>query len=569
MNNPEILDLWIKFTGRDTMWKPSRWSSICSRHFNKSDFRDIEFLSRKCLKKNAVPTIIIQNNISYETYHISNHLINNNNNAPALHLNNEIDEYGAICEAQSDCSNKNIILFETTCRLCGERINQFSNDDDSQIAQNLDDFGIDTMIRKCLPTMIFGSDNEQSRVICGYCNSKLKQYSEFVDRVQSYQKDLIYNNSNCQDFAETNNNNQPPVKDTLPESSNSIFIKQEPTVNVKQEKSDGHNNSRRPQDLLKIFHPTIRMPSNHEENFQTVVTKSLNAENLVKQTGNEREQMGSCEVMEIITLNNPVSFIDLAAEDDPTGHADCTNKLKTESLLTLDINRHVEVEHAYAKIVHRAGGTIHHLKQEMSDIMNNDLDENTEHANDSISNEINSVETEPKFPDTLTSEINIKCQSIDHNQEHLPPKLMKRECSFCDTVFESVTEYLRHKAKIHRSTTCRRCNRKFSSQLFLNNHERHCNKNFKSIDNNYLNRKRRGMCSHKENTKKKKSRLHEGVSDHSAVSKTFTVYASDLGKFVCSFCYRLFKRAKNFVSIHIIIIAYCFAYVRFLVFSSN
>lgn len=551
VKNPEILDLWIKFTGRGTIWKPSRWSSICSRHFNKSDFRDTEFLSRKCLKRNAVPTIITQNSISFETYHISDDPTNYYNNAPALHSNNENVEYGAISEARNDCSNEKTLL-EMTCRLCGERINQFY--DDNQVPQSLDDFVIDTMIKKCLPTMILSSDNDQSRVICGGCNSQLKQYSKFVDRVQSYQKDLIH--SNFQDYVETNNNNQTPATDILPDSSNSTFIKQEPTVNVKQEKSDGFNNSRRLQDLLKNSHSTYTMPSNH------VATKlmrpmvansaeSLNAEYSEKRTGNEREQMGNCEIMEIITLNNPVSFIDLAAEDDPMGHADCTKILKTESLLTSDIDRRVEVEHAYAKRVHQPGGTVQNLKQEMSENINDDLNENTGHVlNDSISNEVNRPinQTESQIPDTLTSEINMKCQSIYDHQEYSPPTLMKRECSFCDSVFESVTEYLRHKTKIHRSAACRRCDRKFNSNLFLNSHERHCNKQFKSIDNNYLNRRRKGMNTHKE-ISKDKSKARDGISDYSAVNKTLAVYASDLGKFVCSFCYRLFKRAKNFVSV--------------------
>lgn len=559
MSNPEILDLWIKFTGRGTTWKPSRWSSICSRHFIKSDFRDTKFLSRKCLKRNAVPTIIVRNNISYETYVISNHPTNNIN-GPALHSNIETDEYGVTSEAIDDCSNEKNLLFEMTCRLCGERGNQFSNDNGNQVFQGLDDFGIDTMIRKCLPTMNLDSDNEQSRAICGYCHSQLKQYSGFVDRVQSYQKDLIYSNSNCQDYFKTNNSNQTPIIETLAESSNSIFIKQEPTINVKQEKSDGFNNSRKTQDLLKNVHPTYTKPSNNDENFQTVATElmrsmpansaeSVNVQCSEKQAGNEIEQMGNCEIMEIITLNNPVSFIDLATEDDPTGHAGCTQELKTEILLISDIDRRVEVEHAYAKIVNQTGGTVHHLKQEISEIMKDDLGANTEHvSNDSISIEINSFETEPQISGALTSEINVKCQSIDDHQGYSPPTSMKRECSYCDAAFESVTEYLRHKTKIHRSSACRSYNRKINSKLLLNSHERHCNKIFKSIDNNYLNRRRKRMSTHKE-IPKEKSKFRGGVTDHSAVGKFLTVYASDLGKFICSFCYRLFKRAKNFVSI--------------------
>lgn len=414
--------------------------------------------------KNAIPTCCSKNSISYKTYDISNNFTNNSN-APTLYSNNETDEYGAISEAKDDH------VYLMTCRLCGERVNKFSNDDGNQLPQSLDDFGIDTMMRKCLPTINLGSDNDQSRVICGYCHSQLKQYSIFLDRVHSYQKDLIYSNSNCQDYVETNNNNQTRATDTLPESSNSIFIKQEPTINVKQEKCDGFNNCRK--DLL------------------------------------EREQVGNCEIMEIVTLNNPVSVIDLAAEDDPTGHVDRTKKLKTESLLTSGIDWRVEVEHAYAKKVHQAGGTVHHLKQEIAEIMNDDLDENTEHvSDDSISNEINSVETEPH----IERETNMTCQSIEDHQEYSPPTLMKRECSFCDAVFETVTEYLRHKTKIHR-------------------HERNCNKNFKYVDNNYLNRRRKGMSTHKENSKEK-SKVRDGVSNHSAVSKTLAIYASDLGKMI-------------------------------------
>lgn len=517
VTNPDILNLWIKFTGRGSSWKPSRHSSICSRHFLPTDFR--EYCSRKCLKRNSVPTIEMKNSISYETFHISNHLNNNNNTTAMKYSNNEAaDEYRVINEARDDNYNEKL-LFEMRCRLCGERIYQFLNVD----MGNLDDFRVDTMIRKCLPTMNISPDNDQSRVICSCCNSQLKQYSEFVDRIHSYQKDLIY--SNCQEY-DVETNQTCSATNALPESS-SIFIKQEP-VNVKQEKTDG--SKRKPHDFLKNLHST-HMISNNEKNFPTVATKLqpiadfelLNDEYSEKRTESDREQMGSSEIMEIITLNNPVSFIDLA-EDDPGGHAD-TKKLKMENLT--DIDRRFEVEHAYAKRV-QATSTVHHLKEEISEVVN---------ENESG---INSILTE-LVPNTSASKI-MTCESMVDHQKY-SPTLKKKECSLCGDVFESVTEYLRHKSKIHRSTCHHGCKRKFNSKLVIGSHERHCNLFFRSKHN--LNREGK----YEEKSKKKR---FNSVSNRSAEAvSTSTVYASDLGKFVCSFCYRFFKRAKNFVSIYV------------------
>lgn len=50
----DLCKKWIEFSGRRD-WKPTKWSSICSRHFEKQCFK--EYLHKKCLRPDAIPTI--------------------------------------------------------------------------------------------------------------------------------------------------------------------------------------------------------------------------------------------------------------------------------------------------------------------------------------------------------------------------------------------------------------------------------------------------------------------------------------------------------------------------------
>lgn len=539
-NNPKILSHWIRFTGRGSNWKPSRWSSICSRHFDITDFR--EYLSRKCLKKNAVPTVnaATKNNISYETY-----LLNNTSD----YARTESYDFGTCSESHIN-SEKSAL-----CRLCGERIDYSIS---SEIGLVEDD-EINAMIIKCLPNINMNPDVDPSRSVCVECVTQLKQYSDFVDRILIYQKDFVWNESYSVD---------PQNHHTIAETSNTnnlgpIFIKQEP-INVKQEKID--NSIRKSQgsqsaynsldtaEDLDISH--IKFSSTHCERCNRIFLSHFelsNHECLDEVSSSEKEPTNNCEIMEIITLNKPVSFIDLA--EDELNIVEI-KKLKTENILEID--RHVEVEHAYAK------KTVHLLKEEIIDIGNSEQGLSNVYTLDPSSDncENNSIETTVIDTSLSTYKCN-QCQKTFTSQEFLDDHLTNmhsfktKTCPICTLQFNSIYEYLRHKTKSHR-TTCLRCKKKFSSNWILRNHEKMCKREINDFIfsckhcntqiNSFMEMRRHvKLCNRKAKIVKKSNNLSNQRTAN--IRECLNPYVTESGKYTCTFCYRIFTRLKNFVSL--------------------
>lgn len=534
LRNSKVLAKWIKFTNRGANWKPSRWNSICSRHFDRSDFR--EYLSRKCLKKDAIPTIVMKNNISYETYHLSTAAASPDDTRT---VNSEQDEYSSgqmIDEGKMETSE----MIEA-CRLCGERADNLT----CNPLRSLDEPEIELMFRKCLPAVNINGYLDQCRIICTDCVSQLKQYSNFIDKVLAYQHE--FGTTEHFDCFTTNENSlvhenatKFPIKSSTPNSNAALFIKQEP-VNVKQEKID--NSNRRSlsvqlpmispslclnpfADAKKIkgsnIQPDANPPPKQEHNnstycctcdrifgncFEFRTHKCTKSEQCA-----DRELGNNLEIMEVITINNPVSFIDLAEDENATTLE--ARPMKTESFSEQKRKERSEFEHAYAKRATNYG-----LKQEIID-SNVDcgesgcydgMDQATENDMQSFYSNAEDDTDQIYFECPNCNQSFVSQELLDEHstQMHYFP-LKMRICSICNAEFKSSLEYLIHKNKMHAQRyQCRQCKRKFNTPTILRSHERLCtrvSKDFcfscrhcgKSLRNQAIMRKHLNSCAGKQ-----------------------------------------------------------------------
>lgn len=566
MKEPRILIEWIKFTNRGLNWKPSRWNSICSRHFVKSDFR--EDLSRKCLKKDAIPTILTKNTISYETFHFSP-----GSPEDIGTIQSEQDDY--IVSRVEDGKGPSEII--EMCRLCGERADGLT----CNPVRTLDEPEIELMFRKCLPAVNIYGCMDQCRAICVECIAQLRQYSDFIDKVFAYQREAGCNES-FDSFAANENNqvngNVSLYRKSSTPNPSTIFIKQEP-INVKQEKVD--NSHRRPftvqapmtspsmclnpyaesMKITGIMQQEVHAPKTEigstycqlcdrifGNNFEFRSHKCTSAELM------DRDQGNNCEIMEVITLNNPVSYIDLAEDENITGIEPM--RLKTESFSEIERKERLEFEHAYAK---RATNTSCNLKQEIID-PNNDASENgydyadqfTEHEEQQGFHQNSYFEgAHPTYYNcSKCNQSFVSQELLDEHSAYSHP-LNPRVCSICSAEFKSSYDYLIHKSKVHLNRfQCKQCKQKFNTPSILRSHQRLCTRESedfyfscrhcgKSIRNLGIMKKHLNNCigKHTDSVEKMQHPVQKPTQDN--VQQKFT----------CDICNRIFSRLKQFVRI--------------------
>lgn len=484
----------------------------------------------------------MKNNISYETYHLSTVTTDDTRT-----VNSEQDEYSGQMLDEGKMETSEMI---EACRLCGERADSLT----CNPLRSLDEPEIELMFRKCLPAVNLNGYLDQSRFICTDCVSQLNQYSNFIDKVLSYQRDCstiehfdsFQTNDNC---LAQENATKFQIKPSTPNSNAALFIKQEP-INVKQEKID--NSNRRSisvqlpmtspslcpnpfADSKKIkgsiqtdVKPPQPPPKQETQNNSTYCSacdrifgncfeyrthKCTKAEPL---SAVDRELGTNCEIMEVITINNPVSFIDLAEDENATTME--SRAMKTENVSEQIRKERLEFEHAYAK---RA--TNYSLKQEIIE-SNNDCDESGYDGMD----QMNENDLHPFYSnansyaeDDVTNQMYFECPNCNQSfvsqelldehsaQMHYCPLKMKI-CPICNAEFKSSIEYLIHKNKIHAQRyQCRQCKRKFGTATILRSHERlctreskdfcfscrHCGKNFRTLA---IMRKHLSICAGKQ-----------------------------------------------------------------------
>lgn len=548
MHDKELLQKWIDFTDRGAYWKPSRWSSICSRHFANNDFR--EYLSRKCLKKNAVPSIVTKNNISYETYHISEHNSTTNSHCGDDDLS---DEHKAteMTLVPSSANTRTI-----GCRLCGDLIEELPNTPSTH-PHHIDNQETGEMIRKCLPSINIPRHGvgDQSNLICWICISHLQKFSEFVDKVLTFQRNCVSDNiaftaTDVLPFEIRSNSNST--------SNNVLFIKQEP-INVKQEILDISN--KKPQELPPKPSTTTKPISMSNDQRINIVEQSLiewprpvantfcqqcerifiNSAELKAHTctGSQTPSIdqptnatnNNCEIMEVITLNNPISFIDLA--EDEYASVEQMAVCKKEIVVDVERRERVDIEHAYAKRSSPAtASNTYKLKQEID--LNDDSDSNGDIATEtSMPIDDNAQATMPmpicRFICTSCGqEFTTNHLLVEHT--HKMHSLDARICTLCSAEFKSTYEYLLHKNKVHTSGyRCQRCKRKFGTRSALKIHT--C-----AIDSSDYCCSRRQCGQYMSN----RNRMKKPLDQCTQKKTTKTIYN-------CDRCQRSFRKQINYV----------------------
>lgn len=411
-----MLQKWCEFADRGPEWKPSRWSSICSRHFYESAYRD--HLTRRCLKKSAVPTIKSKPSISCESYHIPESLMSLD---PTNDSTSEINRKTDISE----------------CRLCGEHITE---DALNALCCSIEDNEISSLLEKCLPSIRITVENQRSSSVCSKCLSDLRHFSEFIDKVLTFQRDmgiLIASNALKNSIPVSMNSSLRPLT-----TASNVFIKQEP-INVKQEIQDNFTNKSSNNRILstptKTTEPS-RVNAFCSECDRIFVSQAELSSHNCQQTSSDfasANPNSNCEIMEIITLNsNPVSFIDLAAEEEAT----------------VDFNqrKRVDIEHAYAR-----KPTLP-FKQEI------EMSEESENE-EPTPTPINQSNGKKSF---VATESMVERSVNMHS-------LQNKTCPICSAEFKSIYDYLLHKNKVHASGhQCSQCKRRFPTQSSLKYHER-------------------------------------------------------------------------------------------------
>lgn len=414
-----------------------------------SDFRD--YLTRKCLKKFAVPSVINKPNTSLETFCMTNWPSSisgiEEDNVSVEPLDNQQFKGSGMKAISKSNSEGERTSF---CHLCGEHI----EDHLIEYAESLDNAEVSEMLSKCLPSIQVCLRLSSSSIVCSECSAHLRNYSDFIDRIIAFQR-----------FASSTSSSSRSL-----EHRPAPFIKQEPII-IKQEIIES-SCTRRTVDMFSApsqisFSDEARHNAFCQHCDRIFVSNAELSLHACKGQQNGRDVTSSannnCEIMEIITLNKPVSFIDLASDEQSAGE-----RLVCKKEVTSDVDRreNVQIEHAYAKSL--LNPLQYHLKQELE----------TTNESEDIADESSPFYNACR-EDTGEEFRCTKCDRSFSTRSALNQHLRKmhsfkvKSCSVCSAEFKSVYDFLLHKNKFHGSKyQCGKCKRKFATHLILKSHER-------------------------------------------------------------------------------------------------
>lgn len=563
-----------------------------------SDFR--EFLSRKCLKKNAIPSVVTKNNISFETYHIADQSSTANSGDEDVSECTDDKDTESTTNVQRNVSEKMQLI---CCRLCGDRIEGCRA---PSVNFRIDDQDVGEMLRKCLPSISISSRHSADHLnsICTDCVAHLRRYSDFVDKVMKFQQD--FDRANNADTSLEHMIFESRGSQSTSTSNSTLFIKQEP-INVKQEILDSSN--KKPPEVLNVMKPSL-VPSTSTNTHLVAPNSSYQRINVVEQSlihwtricantfcphcerifinqaemkshacaGNQplnidriepmngASNNNNCEIMEIITLNNPVSFIDLAEDEYATAEQTAAAVCKKEYFVDGERRERVDIEHAYAKrSAIAAASSACKLKQEIE--MNYECEPMEGDVFDSAPDNDNTAllppPPEPVDVTSATQECNFICSKcgqefstnralVDHSKKM--HSLKNRICAICSAEFKSTYEYLLHKNKVHVSGhQCQRCKRKFATHLALKIHERHscsidsmdfyysCRYCGKFMQNRIKMKEHLRICAQNPKSKDPKAPISTSNIQNE-------VEICDAKAYDCHRCHRSFRKEINFVS---------------------
>lgn len=492
LHKPHILQKWIAFANRDPAWQPSRWSSICSRHFLANDFRGHTF-QKKYLKPLAIPTVTIKK-LEFNTFD--------------LNMN---DNYHFASDDQANRTH------EQFCRLCA-RVESIE-DTSTATTSSIDDPLTASNIAKCLPTIIqLDASDQFPKKVCAECLTKIQQFSLFVDIVADVQTYFLQ-----QPFRSRDEQSTGMVRQTGITFSNSVaaikpvIIKQEPIVKVKQEVMDSFRTSTTAKAAVV---PVDLFPENDAfcEFCDVYFINNVELKNHIVNyhSDNSREVPNNCEIMEIITLEN--AFVDLADNcvddeydhqimEQATEHSENNYHVPLEHVLKVEhlndyehreqlrVLNAIQNDHSYAQIssngvfipLNESG-----LKQEPSSAIHNLTDTSFKVFESSTSDDQGLDDVSEKktcdSKNTRTCSICLlKCKSVYHllvhNKKHqraeVRRSLKKRRCYDCKSTFTSKLALKNHKrllCNVRKSLICPVCQANFLKLVLLRIHMKLCPK---------------------------------------------------------------------------------------------
>ncbi|XP_052867227.1 uncharacterized protein LOC128273323 [Anopheles cruzii] len=313
--NPELLKQWIAFTGRDASWQPTQWSSICSRHFQATDFRECPY--RKMLCNNAVPLIrdgggLRENDIVVTSvYEIST-------------TEEVLEQYDGCYPAEElDFSGQNEVQFnppgvglmeaieeelqeadltEITCRVCGV---VYSRATDKLLFDLSQSAGV---IGKYLPFVNLDLPN-LPRKICLDCLKVVNGFSTFCDNILRAQTDLEYRFLCDGSVVAEPSPASASIRSAPDAASKPMKIKQEPINFIKEEKIEGANSGHLRKekdppapDAIPAASGMIFKPVQTFANDKNRIILFGNASGKDRASDTQRDSSKNCEILEIVNL---------------------------------------------------------------------------------------------------------------------------------------------------------------------------------------------------------------------------------------------------------------------------
>lgn len=379
------------------------------------------------------------------------------------------------------------------CRLCAKN----GTEDQSKSILELS-----STLVKCLPTIRLNILENLPNDVCGDCIKKLIQYSLFIDRVASVQKDFFGVNVDETDGYLNQTTSKP------------MIIKQEPIVNIKQEIFEFNKSTRNVEDFFPQNSGAQDYYTDGESDaycefcdfffINNVELKNHIVDCHSDNQCNPRERANNCEIMEIITLEN-AAFIDLDENCvDESTVPQLQRVMKVEQTSDADrqdvLIQNISLEHSYASVLTAIGvedtSMVRHLKQEELNVQINSFIQPKQVEELSSMNEFEpeeGVPLEPMHFETVITEPfreirTTKCcetygneHSLNEPTVHVPKTKI---CPICTAHCRTIHHYFIHRSKYHNWSKprrpkqrlhfkCSHCSKMFPSKFAFDNHNRY------------------------------------------------------------------------------------------------
>uniref|UniRef100_A0A336LPT7 CSON015426 protein n=1 Tax=Culicoides sonorensis TaxID=179676 RepID=A0A336LPT7_CULSO len=507
---------WIEFSGR-TDWRPTRWSSICSRHFEKNCFK--KFLMRKCLRPDAIPTLAkdgkeqsgnkscerndsldvstpkesIRKKRKFPEFEESNSEVNEEE-VITTEYDDETPENDYVDQLTQEENDETVLedeadlerLVVTLCRLCAGTF---------ELKQLVSYSSFLNLIIKCFPTLNLENYEYFPKQICTDCREKLISFSIFIDKTmaaQNYLTDkLVHNLPNISENFFDNKKIMPRIK-------------QEPIVVIKEEKIDkkiefcgktkGTLHGLKDKitfkdskhcEIIKIVNlntPLIDLknnlqPSSPQRNFAEAQI-NINQSNLHQKRVTTPHVKALDDDIEILSPT-PMKVEEIIEGDD-------IEEIHMEPQIPL------KVDHNYSRSPYT--GKIEILEERVfkTEITEPTLFGSITSGSDDTNYELNRLCSICNF--IFDSSQALKQHNLDNHSESISSSRKEnfRVCTLCNTGFRSIYTYLQHKQELHGKkrifVDCRHCGKIFISRKILMKHIKFsCSVKFKNSHKKSIN----------------------------------------------------------------------------------